>query len=46
MKELFNPMILGLLIAAVTGLFAIFHILVIIGIVPDTVVWGGPVQRE
>lgn len=41
MKPFADPNFLGGAIGIITGLFALFHLLVIAGIVPDTIVWGG-----
>lgn len=41
-----NPMIYGITVVTVTGLFALFHLLVILGIVPDSIVWGGKVNNR
>ena len=39
-----NPLAYGVTLVAVTGVFALFHLLIIVGIVPDTIVWGGRVN--
>ena len=39
-----HPMTYGVTVVTVTGLFALFHLLVIVGIVPDSIVWGGRVK--
>ncbi|MBN2859378.1 MAG: hypothetical protein JXK93_03835 [Sphaerochaetaceae bacterium] len=39
-----HPMTYGVTVVTVTGLFVLFHLLVIVGIVPDAIVWGGRVN--
>lgn len=39
-----HPMTYGVTVVTVTGLFVLFHLLVIVGIVPDAIVWGGRVK--
>ncbi len=47
MKAFANPIFLGSAIGIITIVFGLFHLLVLIGIIPDTVVWGGRItQRE
>lgn len=41
-----KPLFLGQLIAAVSALFVLFHILVIIGVFPAAVVWGGRISER
>lgn len=41
MKNFADPAFLGGAIGVITGVFVLFHLLVIAGIVPDTIVWGG-----
>lgn len=41
MKPFANPTVLGSAIGIITIVFGLFHLLVLIGVVPDTIVWGG-----
>ncbi len=41
MNPFANPTVLGSAIGIITIVFGLFHLLVLIGVVPDTIVWGG-----
>lgn len=41
MKPFANPTVLGSAIGIITIVFGLFHLLVLIGVVPDTIIWGG-----
>lgn len=41
MKLFANPAFLGSTIGIITIIFGFFHLLVIAGVVPNTIVWGG-----
>ena len=46
MKPFANPIFLGSAIGIITIVFGLFHLLVLIGLVPDTVVWGGRITQR
>lgn len=46
MQTLMNPVITGNLLLSVLGLLFVFHLLVIAGIVPYTIVWAGKIQNR
>ena len=41
-----NPVLIGNLLLSLLGLLFIFHLLVIAGIVPYTIVWAGKIQNR
>ncbi len=41
MVDITRAIFIGNSVGVITGLFALFHILVMIGIIPNTIVWGG-----
>lgn len=39
-----DPVLIGYLVAAISGIFALFHLLVLAGLIPPTIVWGGKIS--
>ena len=46
MKLMEYPLALGAAAAVAAGLFCIFHLLVIIGVIPGKFVWGGRIENR
>jgi hypothetical protein len=44
MKKLISAKLAGNILLAALGLLAIFHILVLLGVIPAEIVWGGMIQ--
>lgn len=44
MKKLISVKLAGIILLAALGLLAIFHILVLLGVIPADIVWGGMIQ--
>jgi hypothetical protein len=44
MKKLISAKLAGNILLAALGLLAIFHILVLLGVIPADIVWGGMIQ--
>lgn len=44
MKKLISVKLAGNILLAALGLLAIFHILVLLGVIPADIVWGGMIQ--
>ena len=41
-----NPKTYGFLMAAVAAVFAVFHILVMLKVFPNNIIWGGRIKNE
>jgi hypothetical protein len=46
MQTLLNPEFIGNLLLSLLGLLFVFHLLVIVGIVPYSIVWAGKLQNR
>lgn len=44
MQDFMDHKTAGIIVAFISVTFALFHLLVILGVVPDTIVWGGKIQ--
>ena len=46
MQTLLNPEIIGNLLLSLLGLLFVFHLLIVAGIIPYTIVWAGKIQNR